>query len=104
MPFVIVVWLLSSWVAPTARVSPSSATDAPNSSKFSLFEAFTYDSCAHSAVSTIKVFIARVLLAFRSESVTIIVQSEYVPSLKVRKVMVLLPLVAEVVPDEHEPP
>ena len=53
---------------------------------------------------TVKEVIARVLLAFPSESVTIIVQSEYVPSLKVRKVIVLFPLVAEVVPDEHEPP
>ena len=52
----------------------------------------------------VKEVIVRVLLAFPSESVTIIVQLEYVPSLKVRKVIVLFPLVAEVVPDEHEPP
>ena len=55
-------------------------------------------------MSTIKVVTDRVLLAFPAASVTIIVQSEYVPSLKVRKVMVLFPLVAEVVPDEHDPP
>ena len=54
--------------------------------------------------STIKEVIARVLLAVPPESVTVIVQLEYVPSLKVRKVMVLFPLVVEVVPDEHEPP
>ena len=37
-------------------------------------------------------------------SVTVIVQSEYVPSLKETKVIVLFPLVADVVPDEQEPP
>ena len=37
-------------------------------------------------------------------SVTVIVQFEYVPSLKETKVMVLLPLVAEVVLEEQEPP
>jgi len=35
---------------------------------------------------------------------TVIVQSAYVPSLKVFKVMVLLPVVALVVLEEHEPP
>ena len=52
----------------------------------------------------VKEVTVRVLLAFPSESVTIIVQSEYVPSLKDVKVIVFLPLVAEVIPDEHEPP
>ena len=36
--------------------------------------------------------------------VTVIVQSAYVPTLKVFKVMVLLPEIAEVVLEEHEPP
>ena len=36
--------------------------------------------------------------------VTVIVQSAYVPTLKVIKVMVLLPEIAEVVLEEHEPP
>ena len=36
--------------------------------------------------------------------VTVIVQSEYVPSLKVLKVMVLFPTIALVVLEEHEPP
>jgi hypothetical protein len=35
---------------------------------------------------------------------TVIVQSAYVPTLKVFKVMVLLPVVAMVVLEEHEPP
>ena len=38
------------------------------------------------------------------ELVTVIVQSEYVPSLREFKVMVLFPGVAEVVLEEHEPP
>ena len=37
-------------------------------------------------------------------SVTVIVQSEYVPSLKETKVIVLLPEIAEVVLEEQEPP
>ena len=37
-------------------------------------------------------------------SVTVIVQSEYVPSLKETKVIVLLPVVADVVLEEQEPP
>jgi hypothetical protein len=36
--------------------------------------------------------------------VTVIVQSAYVPSLRELKVMVLLPEIAEVVLEEHEPP
>ncbi len=35
---------------------------------------------------------------------TVIVQSAYVPSLRELKVMVLLPEIAEVVLEEHEPP
>jgi hypothetical protein len=35
---------------------------------------------------------------------TVIVQSAYVPTLKVFKVMVLLPEIAMVVLEEHEPP
>ena len=38
------------------------------------------------------------------ELVTVIVQSEYVPSLREFKVMVLFPEIAEVVLEEHEPP
>ena len=44
------------------------------------------------------------LLTFPAESVTLIVQSEYVPSLKETKVIVLLPDVADVVLEEQEPP
>ena len=36
--------------------------------------------------------------------VTVIVQFEYVPSLKELKVIVLLPVVADVVLEEQEPP
>ena len=55
-------------------------------------------------VATVKEVIPSVLLSFPTESVTLIVQSEKDPSLKEMKVMALLPLVADVVPDEHEPP
>ena len=44
-----------------------------------------------------------VLLTFPEESVTLIVQSEYVSSLKETKVIVLLPDVADVVLEEQEP-
>ena len=44
------------------------------------------------------------LLSFSASSVTVIVQSEYVPSLKVMKVMLLLPETAEVVLERQEPP
>ena len=54
--------------------------------------------------STINDVIASVLLTFPAESVTVIVQSEYVPSFKETKVMVLFPEVADVIPDEQEPP
>ena len=55
-------------------------------------------------VFTIKEVIVSVLLSFPAESVTIIVQSEYVLSLKVKKVTVLSPLVADAVPDEQVSP
>ena len=54
--------------------------------------------------STIKEVIAKVLLEIPPESVTVIVQLEYVPSLKEVRVIVLLPLVADVVAEEQEPP
>ena len=48
LSFVIVVWLLSSWYAPTARVSPSSEIlSLLKRSDALLFEAFMYASCAH---------------------------------------------------------
>jgi len=55
-------------------------------------------------VSTVKEVISKVLLTFPAESVTVIVQSEYVPSPKETKVMVLYPEIAEVVLEEQEPP
>jgi hypothetical protein len=55
-------------------------------------------------VSTMKDVIVRVLLTFPAESVTLIVQSEKVPSFRETKVIVLLPDVADVVLEEHEPP
>ena len=51
--------------------------------------------------STVNEVIVRVLLTFPAISVTIIVQFEYVPSLKETKVMVLFPDVAEVVLEEQ---
>ena len=53
---------------------------------------------------TVKVVIVSMLLSFPAESVTLIVQSEYVPSLKEVKVMVLFPEIADVVLEEQEPP
>ena len=55
-------------------------------------------------VSTMNDVIVSVLLIFPAESVTIIVQSEYVFSLKETKVIVLFPEIAEVVLEEQEPP
>ena len=55
-------------------------------------------------VSTTNEFIVKELLTFPAESVTIIVQFEYVLSLKETKVIVLLLVVAEVVLEEQEPP
>ena len=54
--------------------------------------------------STLKEVIDKVLLTFPAESVTRIVQSEYVPSLKEVSVIVFVPLDADVVEDEQEPP
>ena len=55
-------------------------------------------------VSTVNNVIVRGLLAFPAESVTLIVQSEYVSSLKETKVIVLFPEIAIVVLEEQEPP
>ena len=55
-------------------------------------------------VSTTNEFIVKELLAFPAESETVIVQFEYVPSLKESKVIVLFPEIAEVVLEEQEPP
>ena len=55
-------------------------------------------------VSTTNEFIVKELLAFPEESVTVIVQFEYVPSLKETKVIMLFPIVAEVVLEEQDPP
>ena len=57
-----------------------------------------------SVVSIVKEVIASELLVFPVESVTVIVQSEYVPSFKATRVMVLFPLIADVVIEEQEPP
>ena len=46
----------------------------------------------------------RVLLTFPRASVTVIVQFEYVPSLKEFRVTLVFPLIADVVPEEQEPP
>ena len=55
-------------------------------------------------VSTINDVIVSELLTFPAESVTVILQSENVPSLKEFRVIVLLSVVAEVVLEEQEPP
>ena len=44
------------------------------------------------------------LLSFAALSVTVIAQSEYVPSLKVMKVMLLFPEISELVLERQEPP
>ena len=62
------------------------------------------------SVVTVKEVIVREPLKFVSDLLvlivleTLIVQSAYVPSLRELKVMVLLPEIAEVVLEEHEPP
>ena len=62
------------------------------------------------SVVTVKEVIVREPLKFVSDLLvvivleTVIVQSAYVPSLRELKVMVLLPEIAEVVLEEHEPP
>ena len=55
-------------------------------------------------MTTVNVVIVKELLTFPSESVTVIVQSEYVPSLNVFRVIVLFPATAKVVLEEQEPP
>jgi hypothetical protein len=55
-------------------------------------------------VSGVLEVVRRVLLTFPAESVTLIVQSEKVPSFRETKVIVLLPDVADVVLEEQEPP
>ena len=55
------------------------------------------------AVLTVKEVIVSELLVFPAESVTVIVQSEYVPLPKETKVIVLLSVVTEVVLEEQEP-
>ena len=55
-------------------------------------------------MTTVNEVIVRELLTFPAESVTVIVQFEYVPSLKVFRVIVLFPEIAIVVLEEQEPP
>ena len=55
-------------------------------------------------MTTVNEVIVKELLTFPSESVTVIVQFEYVPSLKVFRVIVLFPEIAIVVLEEQEPP
>ena len=80
---------------------------------FSLYEPFDVDDVTDEivgavvsgvVVSTEKVDIVSELLIFPAISVTVIVQSVYVPSLKEFKVIVLFPEIAEVVLEEQEPP
>ena len=54
--------------------------------------------------TTVNEVIVRELLIFPSESVTVIVQSEYVPSLNVFRVIVLSPATAIEVLEEQGPP
>ena len=55
-------------------------------------------------MTTVNEVIVRELLTFPAESVTVIVQFEYVPSLKVFRVIVLFPEIAIVVLEEQGPP
>ena len=55
-------------------------------------------------LNTVNDVIVSELLTFPAESVTLIVQSEYVVLLKELRVIVLFPIVADVVTDEQEPP
>ena len=54
--------------------------------------------------TTVNEVIVKELLIFPAESVTVIVQFEYVPSLNVFRVIVLFPAIAVVVLEEQEPP
>ena len=55
-------------------------------------------------MTTVNEVIVKELLTFPAESVTVIVQSEYVPSLNVFRVIVLFPATAIVVLEEQVPP
>ena len=55
-------------------------------------------------LSIANVFTLNALLAFPAESVTVTVQFEKVLSLSVLNEIELVPLLAEVVPEEQEPP
>ena len=55
-------------------------------------------------MATVNEVIVRELLTFPAESVTVIVQFEYVPSLKVFRVIVLFPEITIVVLEEQDPP
>ena len=55
-------------------------------------------------ITTVNVVIVKELLIFPAESVTVIVQFEYVPSLNVFRVIVLFPAIAIVVLEEQGPP
>ena len=56
------------------------------------------------SMTTVNVVIVKELLTFPAESVTVIVQFEYVPSLNVFRVIVLFPAIALAVLEEQEPP
>ena len=56
------------------------------------------------SMTTLNEVIVKELLTFPSESVTVIVQFEYVPSLNVFRVIVLFPAIAVVVLEEQGPP
>ena len=56
------------------------------------------------SMTTVNVVIVKELLTFPAESVTVIVQFEYVPSLNVFRVIVLFPATAIVVLEEQGPP
>ena len=55
-------------------------------------------------MTTVNVVIVKELPTFPAESVTVIVQFEYVPSLNVFRVIVLFPAIAVVVLEEQVPP
>ena len=55
-------------------------------------------------MTTVNVVIVKELLTFPAESVTVIVQFEYVPLLNVFRVIVLFPAIAVVVLEEQVPP
>ena len=61
-------------------------------------------SASTGGTATVNEVTVRLLLAFPEESVTVIVQSEYVPSSRAVKVMALLPKEADVVELLQLPP